>query len=203
VLVKPIVHVERARPVCGEPVYVIEVGVVAAAMVTFEPGLAGVVSADVATVKFAAVIVWAAGFVTPTIARVPAALFARAQEAPASVTVSVGPVADPDVAVVVPVAVQLEKLPPGVMVGLVGTLNPAENWIVTVSPTLSAPVEVAVKPTVYVERERPVCGDPVYVIDVGVVAAAMTTFEAGLAEVMSSLVLTVKVVFVYVAAVGL
>ena len=146
--VNPIVHVERVRAVWGEPVKVTLAGVVAAAITTFDAGLAAVVSADVATVRFAAVIVCAAGFVTPAIAKLPVALLASAHEAPASVTVSVGPVAEPAVVAVVPVAVQLEKLPPGVIVGLVGSVNPAENWIVTVSPSFKAPVAVAVNPTV-------------------------------------------------------
>ena len=61
--VKPIVQLERAFPVCGVPAKVTAVGVVAAAIATLAPGLAATVSALVATVRLAAVIVcWPAGW---------------------------------------------------------------------------------------------------------------------------------------------
>ena len=88
--------------------YETAVGVVAAEITTLPAGLAGIVSALVARVRFAAVIVCAGGFVIPTIVKAPLPLLARAQVPPllASVSVTVGPVAEPAVPVVTAVAAQ-------------------------------------------------------------------------------------------------
>ena len=53
-------------------------------------------------------IVCAGGFVIPAIVSEPLPLFASAQEAPARVIVTVGPVAEPDVSLATAVAVQAE-----------------------------------------------------------------------------------------------
>jgi hypothetical protein len=100
--VKPTVQVESASPVCGEPVKVTALGAVAAAIVTLA-GLAAVVSALVATVRFVPVIVCAGGFVIPAIVSAPEALFPRAQLPPLFARVTVTVV----VAVVTAVAEQL------------------------------------------------------------------------------------------------
>ena len=83
-VVKPIVQVERARSVCGEPVKVTAVGVVAAAITTLAPGTPAVVSVLVATVMLAAVIVCAGGLMTPAIVNAPLPLFASEQVPPCS-----------------------------------------------------------------------------------------------------------------------
>ncbi len=196
-VVKPIVQVERAVAVCGEPVKLTALGDVAAAITTLAPGAAATVSALVATVMLAAVIVWAGGLTSPVIVSAPLPLFAREHDAPVSVIVIVGPVAEPFVLLVSAVAPQLVyPAPVSVTVGFVGAENPAARPIVIVSRTRSAPVALAVKPTAQVERAAPVCGVPAKLMPVAVVAAAITTLPAGLAALVSSLVWTVNVVFV-------
>jgi hypothetical protein len=59
-----------------------------------------------------------------------------------------------------------------------------------------------VKPAVQIVRALPVCAAPAKEMAVGVVAAPIVTFAAGLAAVGSSLVWTVNFVFVNVAAGG-
>ena len=160
-VVKPIVQVERACAVCGEPVKLTAVGVVAAAITTLPPGAAATVSALVATVMLAAVIVGAGGLMSPVSVRAPLPLFAREHEAPVSVIVIVGPVAEPFVLLVAAVAPQLVYPPPvRVTVGVVGAEKPAARPTVIVSPTRSAPVALDVRPIAQVERALPVCGVP-------------------------------------------
>ena len=67
-----------------------------------------------------------------------------------------------------------------------------------VSPVLSAPLAVAVYPTVQVARALPVCGAPVNDTAAGAVAAAITTLPGGLAGVVSALVATVRLAGVIV-----
>ena len=76
---------------------------------------------------------------------------------------------------------------------MVGIEKPAAKLVVIVSPVLRAPVALAVKTVVQVERPRPLWGEPVKVgLFAGVVAAVMVTLPAGLAGVVSALVLTVQ-----------
>jgi hypothetical protein len=181
---KPTVQVERAPPVCGAPANVTRLTAVAGAIVTVDPGLAATVSALVATENVLAASVAAAGFVSPLTVNVAAVLFASAQEAPARVTVTVVP--DPE-----PVAVQLEKAAPSVIVGVAGTVNPALNAIVIVLPPASAPLELVVKPTVQSERAPPVCGEPEK--ETPVTGLAITIAEAGFAAAVSRLVAMLNV----------
>jgi hypothetical protein len=115
-------------------------------------------------------------------------LFARAHDAPASVTVTVVP--DPD-----PVAVQFEKVPPSVIVGVAGTVKPGLKPIVIVLPAASAPLELVVKPTVQSERAPPVCGEPAK--ETAVTGLAMTTADAGFAAAVSRDVLMPNVLAAY------
>jgi hypothetical protein len=81
------------------------------------------------------------GFVRPLSVSDAAVLAATEHDAPASVTVAVVPAPTA-------VAVQLVKPLPSVTVGDAGTVKPAGKTIVIVSPTLMAPVELVVKPSV-------------------------------------------------------
>jgi hypothetical protein len=106
--------------------------------------------------------VFATGFVMPAIAIVPAALFARVQP-PGSVTVTT-PLAAEAV-----VALQPLKLPPKVTDGEAGIpVHVADGKVmVTVFPAVSAPVEVAVKPTVHVDDAEAVAREPAKVTEPG------------------------------------
>ena len=185
--VKPTVHVPSAPPVCGEPENEIAVGVVAAAITTFETGLAVPVSVDVFAVKVEFVSVPAAGFVTPTTLNVRAARLATVHVPPLSLSVTVTVVLLP-----APLAEQFVKPLVSWIVGLAGTVKPALNVAVIVSPVVSAPVALVVKPTVHVECAPPVCGDPAKLTAAGEVAAAITTGAAGLAALVSVPVLTLQ-----------
>jgi hypothetical protein len=182
------VHVERAAPVCGEPLKVTALTDVAAAIVTLDAGFAVTVSPLVDTLNVFAASVPAAGFVTPCTVRVAAALFARAHDAPTRVTVTVVP--EPE-----PVAVQLVKPLPSTIVGVAGTVNPALNPIVIVLPPASAPLELVVKPTVQSERAPPVCGEPAN--ETAVTGLAITIAAAGFAAAVSRLVAMLNVLAAY------
>jgi hypothetical protein len=148
--VKPTVHVERAAPVCGEPLNETAVGAVAAAIVTFA-GLAGVVSWLVATENVVPVNVPAAGFLSLDRRSVADVLFPSAHVPAlfASVTVAVVPVA-------VAVAEQLAKPVSSVTEGVAGSVKPGLNTIVIVSPAARLPLPPVLKPTVQLERAAPV-----------------------------------------------
>jgi hypothetical protein len=195
--VTPTVHVPSAPPVCGDPENEIAVGVVAAAITTFETGLAAVVSVDVFAVNVVFVSVPAAGFVIPTTLNVSAARLATVHVPPLSLSVSVTVVLLP-----APLAEQFVKPPVNWIVGLAGTVKPALNVAVIVSPVVSAPVPLVVKPTVHVERAPPVCGDPVKLTAAGEVAAAITTGAAGLAALVSVPVLTLQLAAAIAPAAG-
>ena len=112
---------------------------------------------------------FAAGFVTPAIAIVPDAPFARVHPA-GSVTVTT------PLAVEAVVALQPLKLPPNVMDGEAGIpVHVADGKaIATVFPAESEPVEVAVKPTVHVESADAFVRDPLNVMEVGPVVRSAT-----------------------------
>jgi hypothetical protein len=107
----------------------------------------------------------------PGIAIVPAALFASVQPA-GSVTVTTEPAVEP----VAPDA-HPAKLPPNVTAGDAGMpVHVAGKVIVTVAPAASAPVDVAVKPTVHVERAFAFVRDPANVTDVGPIVRSATVW---------------------------
>jgi hypothetical protein len=124
-----------------------------------------------------------------------AVLAGTEQDAPERVTVAVVP--EP-----VAVAVQLEKPLPSVTVGAPGTVKPAGNTIVIVSPAASAPVELVVKPSVQFALVDGACVEPLKLTDVTAVAAAITTLDAGLAATGSPLVETLNVFAGSVPAAG-
>jgi hypothetical protein len=128
-------------------------GLVAASITTGDPGLSGVESADVFTLKLAAAIEPAAGFVTPAIVSDAGVLAGSTHDPPASVTVTVPDELDA-------VAVQLKNPDVNCTVGDAGTVNVFGNTTVTVPPPLTAPVELDENPTAHVDRAPPVCGDP-------------------------------------------
>ena len=76
--------------------------------------------------------------------------------------------------------------------GVAGTVKPALNVAVIVSPVVSAPVELVVRPTVQVDRAAPVCGEPAKVTVEGAVAAAIEIAPAGFTAVVSVPVLTLQ-----------
>ena len=155
--VKPTVQVPRARAASVVAANVTAVGVVAAAITTFAPGLTAVVaSTDVLTLNVVLRSEPAAGLVSPASWKVAGVLGATAQEAPDSVTVTV-------CAAAAAAAVQFANAGPRVMAGVAGTVKPALKTAVIVDPAMSVPVELVVKPTVHVERARAVCGEPVNV----------------------------------------
>jgi hypothetical protein len=195
--VKPTVHVPRAPPVCGEPENEMADGVVAAAITTFETGLAVLVSVDVFAVKVVFVSVPAAGFVTATTFKVTAARLATVHVPPLSPSVTVTVVPLPT-----PLAEQFVKPLVSWIVGPAGTVKPELNVAVIVSPVVSAPVALVVKPTVHVERAPAVCGDPVKLTAAGAVAAAITTGAAGLAALVSVPVLTLQLAAAIAPAAG-
>jgi hypothetical protein len=136
------------------------------------------------------------GFVSSRSVRDAGVLAASTHEAPESVTVTV-------CADAVALAVQLTNPPVSATIGVAGTLKPELTATVIVSPVVSAPVAVVVKPTVQVARAVPVWGEPLKVTELGLVAAAIVTLPAGLAVLVSVEVLAVKVVLVRVAGAGL
>jgi hypothetical protein len=77
--------------------------------------------------------------------------------------------------------------------GVVDTVKPVLKTAVIVSPAASAPVALALNPTVQVEWERAVCGEPAKVTVAGSAAAPIVAVKPGLAAVVSALVLTLKV----------
>jgi len=178
------VHVERATPVCGEPLNEIALTDVAAAIVTLDAGFAPTVSPLVATLNVFAASAPAAGLVRPCTVSVAPVLFASAHEAPTSVTVTVVP--DP-----APVAVQLEKPLPSTIAGVAGTVKPALKPIVIVPPAASAPLELVVKPTVQSERAPPVCGAPEN--ETPETGLAITMADPGLTAAVSRLVAMLNV----------
>jgi hypothetical protein len=178
------VHVDRAPPVCGAPLKVTALTAVAAAIVTAEAGFAARVSPLVATENVFAAYVDAAGSVSPFTVNVAAVLPASAHDAPASVTVTVVP--EPE-----PLAVQFEKAPPRLIVGVAGTVKPPLKTTVTVLPAARPPLELVVKPTVQSERAPPVCGDPAN--ETAVTGLAMATAEPGFAAAVSREVLMLNV----------
>jgi len=125
----------------------------------------------------------AAGFVRPLTVSVALVDAATAHDAPASVTVTVVPDVEP-------VAVQLVKPAPSVIVGVAGIVKPALKTIVIVAPLLSAPAELVVNDSVQSERAAPVCGEPEKLTLVG--GFEMTIAECGLTATVSRLVLTLK-----------
>lgn len=181
---KPTVHVERAPPVCGEPLNVTALTDVAGAIVMLDAGFAATVSPAVATLNVAAARVPAAGLVSPCTVSDAAVLLATAHDAPTSVTVTV--VAEPE-----PVAEQLVKPLPSTIVGVAGTAKPALRAIVIVLPAASAPLELVVKPTVQSERAPPACGEPEN--ETPVTGLAIAIADAGLAADVSRLVAMLNV----------
>jgi hypothetical protein len=154
--VKPTVQVDRAPPVCGEPVNAMRVGAVAAAITTAAAGFEGVVSWLVATLNVFAASEPAAGSVSRESFSV-AAVFLPSAHVPAplaSVTVAVVPVP-------VAVAEQFAKPVSSVTVGTAGTVKPLLKTIVIVSPAARLPPPPVLKPTVQSERAPPVWGLPV------------------------------------------
>jgi len=125
---------------------------------------------------------------------VAAVLFASAHDAPASVTVTVVP--EPE-----PVAVQFEKVPPRVIVGVAGTVKPPLKTTVIVLPAARAPLELVVKPTVQSERAPPVCGEPAN--ETAVTGLAITMADAGFVAPVSRDVLMPKVPAAYEPLPGL
>src|SRR5579872_826201 len=182
VAVKPTVHVERAEPVCGEPLNETAVGADVAVSVT-AVAFAATASALVLTVSVERP---ADEFVTPSIVSDAAVLGGSTQVPPlfASVTVATAPAP-------VAAAEQFEKPAPRVMVGVGGTEKPEENVVVIVSPALSAPVELVEKFTVHAVRASATREVALTVTALGEVCATIVT-PAALAAVVSALVLTVS-----------
>ena len=143
VAVNPTVHVERADPVCGEPLNETAVGADVAVSVT-AVAFAATASALVLTVS-----VEPPGdeFVTPAIVSDAAVLGGSTHVPPlfASVIVATAPAP-------VAVAEQFEKPAPSTMIGVAGTEKPEEKVVVIASPLRSVPVELVLKLTVHVAR---------------------------------------------------
>lgn len=152
-------------------------------IVTAAAGFAAYMSLLVAMLNVLAARLPAAGFVKPLTVSVALVDAATAQDAPESVTVTV-------VLVVEPVAVQLVKPAPSVIVGVAGIVKPELKTIVIVAPLASAPVELVLNDSVQSERAPPVCGDPAKLMFVG--GLEMMTAEGGLTATVSRLVLTLK-----------
>ena len=152
-------------------------------IVTADAGLAAMRSLLVAMVNVLAARLPAAGSVSPLTVSVALVDAATAHEAPASVTVTVVPDVEP-------VAVQLVKPAPSVIVGVAGMVNPELKAIVIVAPVVNAPAELVLNDSVQSERAPPVCGEPAKLTFVG--ALEMMIAEGGLAATVSRLVLTLK-----------
>lgn len=80
-----------------------------------------------------------------------------------------------------------------VIVGVAGIVKPAGKTTVTVSPALSAPVELVVKPTVHVAVAPAERVEPEKLMLDGVVAAAIVTADTGFAADVSVAVFTLNV----------
>jgi hypothetical protein len=123
------------------------------------------------------------GFVRPLTVSVALVDAATAQDAPASVTVTV----DPDVD---PVAVQLVKPVPSVIVGVAGIVKPGLNTSVIVPPAARVPAELVLKVSVQSERAAAVCGEPEKLTFVG--AFEIRIGDAGFVATVSRLVFTLN-----------
>ncbi|HEY8407899.1 MAG TPA: hypothetical protein VIK66_07975 [Gaiellaceae bacterium] len=185
-VVKPTVQVAVAPAERVEPEKLMLDGVVAAAIVTADPGFAAEVSVAVLTLNVFAAREPAAGLVNAASVSVAVVFAASVQEAPESVTVAVCPLAVAD-------AVQLLNPPVRATVGVAGTVNPELKTTVIVSPPRRPPVALDLKLTVHVERAPPVCGAPLNVTVFTDVAAAIVTADAGFALTVSPLVATLNV----------
>jgi hypothetical protein len=173
------------------------VTLVAAAMTTFEAGLAVAVSREVFTVKLVLSSDPADGFVRPTSVRVVAAEFetVHVPALSARVIVAVWPLA-------VAVAEQFVKPLVRLTVGVAGTVKPELKAAVIVSPAASAPLALVVNPTCQVECAPPVWGVPLNETALGAVAALIVTAAAGLTATVSVLVLTLQFVAAIAPAPG-
>jgi hypothetical protein len=125
----------------------------------------------------------------PATATVAAPLFDRLQPL-GSVTVTTLLEVEP----VAPAPQPLIPAPPKVTAGEAGSpeAQPLSNVTVIVSPAPSKPVADAVKPAVHVDRAPAFVRVPLKVTAVGVVAALITTLDAGLLSAMSAVVCTLK-----------
>jgi len=180
-------------PVCTEPLNVGLETEVAALIVTADAGVAAIMSLLVAMPNVLAARLPAAGFVRPLTVRVAVVDAATEHDAPASVTVTVVPDVEP-------VAVQVVKPEPSVIVGVAGMVKPELKTIVIVAPVLSAPAELVLNDSVQSERAPPVCGEPAKLMFVG--AFEMTIADGGLTATVSRLVLTLKPDAAYEPLVG-
>jgi hypothetical protein len=152
------------------------VTLVAAPITGAVPGLMTVESALVLTLQVVVAGVPAEPVVTLPIVRVAAALLASAQLAPASVIVTV-------VEDAVAVAEQLLKPLPSVIAGVAAIVKidvVAGNTAVITSPLPSAPVALAVNPTVHADVDAVVCRAPLNATALTLVAALITGAVAGL-----------------------
>jgi hypothetical protein len=134
----------------------------------------------------------------PAIVSVPAVLDDSEQVPPlsASVIVTVWPLVD--------AAAEHVANPVGsVTVGVAGIVKPAGKTTVIVSPALSAPVELVVKPTVQVAVAPAERVEPEKLMLDGVVAAAIVTADPGFAAEVSVAVLTLNVFAAREPAAGL
>ena len=179
--VKPTAHEAVLLGVWGVPAKVTAVTAVVA-IVTFA-GSTVVPSFVVRTPKPAAAYTAAEGFVIPAMLNEAGVRPFSAQPPPTRVTVTTLPT-------VAPVAVQLEKPVPSVIVGVAGIVKAGSNVTVIVLPAASAPTDEGVKPTAHEAVDPGVCGVPTSVTAVTAVVAIVTF--AGSAVVVSRLVLTPK-----------
>jgi hypothetical protein len=152
-------------------------------IVTADAGFAAIRSLLVAMLNVFAARLPADGFVRLLTVSVAVVDAATEHDAPESVTVTVVPDVEP-------VAVQLVKPEPSVIVGVAGIAKPELKTIVIVAPLPSAPVEVVLNDSVQSERAPPVCGEPENVTFVG--GLEMMIAEGGLTATVSRLVLTLK-----------
>jgi len=123
------------------------------------------------------------GFVRPLTVSVAVVDAATEHDAPESVTVTVVPDVEP-------VAAQLVKPEPSVIVGVAGIVKPELKTIVIVAPLPSAPVEDVLNDSDQSEWAPPVCGEPAKLTFVG--GLEMTTADGGLTATVSRLVLTLN-----------
>lgn len=145
-VVNPMVHVDRAPAVCGDPTAVTLVTAVFAAIVMFAPVAIAAVSPDVATVQFNASSVPWPGFVRPAMVTFNWPLFATAQVPPlfASVIVIVQFVARLDVALPAP---QVVAPVPAIVIAEAreeGKVKPPGRTIVIVSLAARLPLVLVV-----------------------------------------------------------
>jgi hypothetical protein len=152
-------------------------------------GLAAAASRVVLTVNPDAAYVPAAGFVTPAMVSEPAALAASAHVPALSLMSIVTVVPEP-----VAVAEQFAKPLGSVMVGDAVIVKPAGKTTVIVSAASSAPLGLAVKPTVQVAAAAAARVEAANVTDEGDVAAFTVSFAAGFDTTVSVDVFTLNVV---------